>query len=127
MRPQRSQNVEPQTQVTFLGVEHSPAVEALIRKEVARLYRFHDRIVRCRVVVATAYAHERKGVPYHISVELRVPGKEIVVDRLPAQELEDFAIREAFRKVRRRVYDYSRHDTQYIKTHGLRPSERRNT
>ena len=117
--------MEPPTQITFLGVEHSPSVDALVRKEVARLFRFHDRIVRCRVVIATAYDHERKGVPYHISVELRVPGKEIVVDRLPAQNLEEFAVREAFRKVRRRVFDYTRHDTQYVKTHGLRPSERR--
>ena len=113
--------VEPQTQVTFLGVDHSPSLDALIRSEIAKLYRFHARIVRCRVVVGTAW-EQHKGAPYRIAVELRVPGKEIVVDH-PTQDLT-FAVREAFRKARRRLYDYTHHDTQYVKTHGLRPSER---
>jgi hypothetical protein len=130
-----------QTQTTFRGVERSEALEGLIRKEAAKLDRFFARIVSCRVLVEPAHEHQPQGFPFHVRIELAVPGREIVVDHLPsaypntatngeepsaASPFERsgaplknvaFAVREAFRKARRRVQAYARRKTGAAKMH----------
>jgi hypothetical protein len=70
-------------QVTFRNIDASPAVEAKIRERARELEQFFDRIVSCRVVIE-APNRRRHGDLFHIRVDLKVPGKEIVVKRDPA-------------------------------------------
>ena len=46
-------------EISFRDIDHSPAVETRIRKEAAKLHRFHQRITACRVVVAAPELHKR--------------------------------------------------------------------
>jgi ribosome-associated translation inhibitor RaiA len=117
-------------QITFRHMEVSPAVEARIREEVGALEHFFDRITSCRVVIEAPHRHQRRGRGFHIAIDLRVPGSEIVVNHEPSshatlagggtekseKHLEfhpdhkdvQVAIRDAFAAARRQLEDYAR-------------------
>jgi ribosomal subunit interface protein len=109
-------------QITWRDMPPSPAIEAEIRERVAKLAQFHDHIVSCRVVVESPHEHHRKGKFYQITIDLKVPGKEIVVSREPGQNHahEDFyvALRDAFDAARRQLQDHSRVIKGVVKEHG---------
>ena len=108
----------------------SPAAESRIRLEAARLERYCDRITGCRVVVEAPHRHPERGNGFHVSIDLRVPGSEIVVAHGPSlhsalsrggaaetkKQLEPHpdhndiyvSIRDAFAAARRRLEDYVR-------------------
>jgi hypothetical protein len=48
------------------------------RALVEELEQFYDRITSCRVVVEAPNRHHREGRLYHIRVDLKAPGREIV-------------------------------------------------
>lgn len=76
--------VEPQ--ITFKGMNSSPALEALIRERIAGLERMHPRITSCRVVVEVPHrSAESAKVPIGVTVEVSVPGRKTIVAR-DAQE-----------------------------------------
>jgi cold shock CspA family protein/ribosome-associated translation inhibitor RaiA len=126
-------------QVTFKNIEPSNAVAARIEGEAAKLDTFYDRITSCRVVVEAPHRHHKWGVLYHITIELGVPGKEIVVRHEPTlrsalqhgetekwhKQLEADAphrdiyvsIRDAFKAARRQLQDYVRQQRGDVKTH----------
>lgn len=108
-------------QITFRNLDASPTVEAKIRERVAELERFYDRITSCRVVVEAPNRHHREGRLYHIRVDLKVPGREIVVKRDPSEHHahEDIyvAVRDCFDAVRRQVEDHARRERGDIKAH----------
>lgn len=56
-----------------------PAVEANIRERISNLEQFEDDIVSCRVTVEVPHKHRAKGKLYHVVVDVRVPGWEVVV------------------------------------------------
>ncbi len=115
-------------QVTYRNVAHSEKLEALVNKEAAKLKRFFDRIVSCRVAIERA--HVRHGAPYHVRIDLTVPGDELAISHEPsvrpnllAQEEASLGksaevdgdrkdaeqtVREAFRKATRRLREYAR-------------------
>ena len=99
-------------EITFRNMPPSPAIEAVIREKAAKLEEFHDRITSARVVVETPHRQHRKGKLFHVRIDLRVPGRELVVSREPAAHhaYEDVyvAIRDAFDGARRQLEDYSR-------------------
>jgi ribosome-associated translation inhibitor RaiA len=97
-------------QLQFRNLEHSPAIEAAVRKHVEKLKFFNGDIISCRVAIESPHKHQYKGKLYHVVVDVRVPGKEIVVSRAPddQQAHEDVyvAIRDAFDAARRQIQDY---------------------
>ena len=109
-------------QVTFRNVDASPAVEAKIRERARELEQFFDRIVSCRVVVESPNRH-RHGDLYHIRVDLKVPGNEIVVKRDPPEHHahEDIyvAVRDSFDAVRRQLEDHVRRQRGDVKAHDV--------
>lgn len=103
-------------QVSFHGVDHSDAVEQRVREKVAKLEQFCSDIISCRVTIEmhhknTSNAH-RKGEPYHVTVDVSVPGDELVVKRDPKQDdlhnHEDIgiALRDAFGAMERQLKEY---------------------
>lgn len=109
-------------QITFRNLDASPSVEAKVRERARELERFFDRIVSCRVVIE-APNRRRQGDLYHIRVDLKIPGKEIVVKRDPpahhAHEDIYVAVRDCFDAVRRQLEDYVRHRRGDVKTHSV--------
>jgi len=109
-------------QITFRNIDSSPAVEAKIRERARELEQFFDRIVSCRVVIE-APDRRRHGDLFHIRVDLKVPGKEIVVKRDPPEHHahEDIyvAVRDCFDAVRRQLEDHVRRSRGDVKAHDI--------
>jgi len=107
-------------QISFRNIDASPTVEAKIRERAGELERFCDRIVSCRVVIEAPH-RRRHGDLFHIRVDLKVPGKEIVVKRDPPEHHahEDIyvAVRDCFDAVRRQLEDYVRRRRGDTKAH----------
>jgi len=90
------------------GIDLTPGQEALIREEVARLEKFFDRLVACRVVVTVP--HRRPGrdpVAWTVRLALTVPGEELAIDRKAGPSFRE-AVEDAFAAARRRLQDYAR-------------------
>jgi len=108
-------------QITFKGMDPSPAIEARIRERAQKLERFYDRIMSCRVVVEAPHRHHYKGNLYHIALDLTVPRGEIVVNRNDernhAHEDVHVAIRDAFAAAARQLEDYGRKQRGDVKVH----------
>ena len=108
-------------QITFRDIPPSLAMENRIRDYAARLERFSDRIVRCRVVVETPHRNHQHGNLFHVRIDLSVPGGELVVNREPQQHRahEDayVAIRDAFEAAERQLEDHVRRRSGRVKSH----------
>jgi putative sigma-54 modulation protein len=103
-------------QITFHGLDHSEAVETRVREKVAKLEQFCDRITSCRVAIEVHHRNtsnlHHKGEPFHVRIDLTVPGQEIVVKRDPkdihAHEDIGVALRDAFEIAERQLREYVR-------------------
>ena len=99
-------------QISFRGMEPSPAVEAKIRERAARLDRHYERITSCHVVVQAPHRHHHRGRLYEIRIQLRVPQSELVVNREGVQDHahEDVyvAVRDAFAAAERMLDEHAR-------------------
>lgn len=110
-------------QITSRGLELSSLQKQEIRKKIEWLGRYFDRIMRCRVVVEEPHRHKHEGRQFRVSIEIRVPGEEIVVKRQLNEELE-VALRDAFDAARREVEDYVRRFRGVVKYHEEPPQGR---
>jgi cold shock CspA family protein len=126
-------------QITFRNVKSSAILEEWVREEAEKLDGFYSHIIACRVAVEVPHRHHHRGGAYHIRIDLRVPGGEIVVNREPSlatevRHLEQFAatkhlelnalhknlhlaIKSAFRIAARRLQDYARRQRGDVKRH----------
>lgn len=98
--------------ITFRSMEPSPAVEASVKKWVARLEHDYDRVERCSVVIEIPHRHHRQGQTFQVHITVTVPEHTIAVSRDPGTDHthEDVfvAISDAFRAARRQVQDHAR-------------------
>lgn len=126
-------------QITFRHLKSSPAVEERIHKEIAKLATFYDGLLSCRVAVELPHQHHARGNPFHLRLDLGVPGGELVVKHAPslhsslrkvaverAKQQADVlaahkdiyvALRAAFKKARRELRDYARRQRGQVKPH----------
>jgi len=74
-------------QFTVRGMEQSDALATLVRLRAEKLEHLFDRIVSCHVVVELAGHHHRYGDRFHASINLGLPGHEILVGRAPSDDL----------------------------------------
>lgn len=102
-------------------MDPSEAIESMIRERSARLERFHDRIVRCHVVVDVPHRHQRKGRLYAVRVDITTPTGEIAVTRDPqgdhSHEDLNVVVRDAFDTAARRLEDEVRRRRGDVKAH----------
>ncbi len=133
-------------QVTFRNMEPPTGVEEWVRAGAEKLERFYSQIMGCHVTVEIPHHHCIKNALYHVRIDLRVPGGELVVKResnprnqarqagtnavtkhlekeVPHKNLR-VAIDDAFRTAGRRLQDYARRQSGFVKTHEL-PSKAR--
>ncbi|HKJ70902.1 MAG TPA: HPF/RaiA family ribosome-associated protein [Gammaproteobacteria bacterium] len=108
-------------EVTFRGMDHSEAMEGKIRERAQKLDRFYDRIMSCRVVVEAPHRNHHKGKIYHVSLDVTVPGSELVVNRDPkdnhAHEDAYVAIRDAFDAMERKLEGFATKKRGDVKAH----------
>lgn len=128
-------------QISYRRVKPTEQIEEWIRSEAEKLDTFYNHVMACRVAVEVPHRHHRKGESYHVRIDVRVPGGEVVVNREPSlagdvrhlrektarkqMELEaaqknlHSAIKTAFRTVERRLQDYARCQRGDVKIHAL--------
>jgi len=87
-------------EIAFKHVEPTDEIKALISEKAARLANFHDGITSCHVYVRAPHQSHKTGNLYEVTIEVRVPGQELVVRRHQDDEPErahlKVAIRDAF-------------------------------
>lgn len=106
--------IEPRIQ--FLGMPRSEALETAARTRIARLERLAADIIACRVAIELDQRHARQGRPVRVRIDLSLPGRELVVDRV-ADEDAYVALRDAFDDMRRRLDALRRQRRGEIKHH----------
>lgn len=115
-------------QVSFRRMEPSAAIEAVVRQRAARLDKFADRIMSCRVVVQPAGMHRAHGNQYEIRIDITLPGEELSVTREPSEHVEykdiSVVIRDAFDAARRQLEDFVRRRRGAVKAHEPAPHAR---
>jgi hypothetical protein len=69
-------------EISYHGVVVPAALERRLRREAARLDRFADGIVSCRVAVEQPSRRRRSGRPYRVRLSVTLPpNKDLVVSR----------------------------------------------
>jgi cold shock CspA family protein len=138
--------MKSQMQITFRNMKPSKEIEEWIRAGAAKLETLYSQLMGCRVAVEIPHRHHRKGSPYHIRIDLTVPGGEIVVKREPSLNAQTrqlgereikkhaevkiphkdlrIAINDAFKAAGRRLQDYARRQRGDIKSHAPLPEAR---
>ncbi|MFZ0693047.1 MAG: HPF/RaiA family ribosome-associated protein [Alphaproteobacteria bacterium] len=108
-------------QISFRNMDASDAVEAKIREKAAKLERFTDRIMACRVVVEAPNRRGHQGKLYHVRIDITTPGGEIVVNREApenhAHEDVYVALRDAFNAAGRQLEDRHNRQRGKVKVH----------
>jgi cold shock CspA family protein/ribosome-associated translation inhibitor RaiA len=96
-------------QITFRDLPHSDRVAAVALRHCEKLETFHDRIVRCHVVLEAPHRHHRHGQRYHVRIDLLVPGKELVASRAAEDDAEDLYVllEAAFADAARQLQDHA--------------------
>ena len=116
-----SNSMQMRLQISFDGMDPSPAVEARIREKATKLERFCDRIIGCSVVVVAPHRHHHKGKLYSVRIDLSVPGHDIHVGRAGpenhAHEDVYVALRDSFNAAGRLLEDHARRMRGDVKTH----------
>lgn len=115
-------------QVSFRHMEHSDAIEAIVRKKAAALDKFADHIMACRVVVEPAGKHHEHGNLYEVRLDITVPGEEVAVTREPSEHTQykdiQVALRDAFDSAGRQLEDYVRRRRGFVKALETAPHAR---
>ncbi|BDG02287.1 HPF/RaiA family ribosome-associated protein [Anaeromyxobacter oryzae] len=114
--------METPLQLTWIHVDPSEAVEALVRKEMARIERFHARITGCAVTLEAPSVHHRhSGTQYRVRIELTLPHGKVVVGRDPPKSRMHAdlyaAVKTAFREALRQLEDHVRRIDGRVKRH----------
>ncbi len=98
-------------EITFRNAERSDPVEVIVRERVDKLGQFFGHIISCRVTLEVPNRTPHYDVLNHrVSIELSVPGEDLVVSREP-NENENFndiyvTIRDAFDAAEKQLRTY---------------------
>jgi cold shock CspA family protein/ribosome-associated translation inhibitor RaiA len=133
-------------EITFRNIRPSARLEEQIRRRVQKLNHYSADLMSCRVLVELPHRHHRGGNRFHVRIDLKARGKEIVVTResnlhaltkdleletvRKSHEVEgvrkdlQVVIRNAFDAARRQLQDYSRRHRGAVKTHEELPHGR---
>lgn len=109
-------------EIAYRNVDKSDAVEDLIRKKLAKLQKFHDHIISCRISIERPQKSQQSGNPYRVRITMRIPpGHEIVATREP-QDYDihdplDMIVRDAFDVTERQLKKYIDRQQREVKVH----------
>lgn len=87
-------------EIAFKHVEPNDDIKALVTEKAEQLETFYDGITSCHVYIRAPHRSQRTGNLYEVTIEVRVPGDELVVrhNQNDAAEHEHLAVavRDAF-------------------------------
>ena len=93
-------------EIALRDVPRTPEIDAVIEEGIAMLDQTGRRITSCRLMVELPHRRHRSGNSYHVRIDLRLPGTEILVNRPPSlsgPEEPTVAIADAFATARARL------------------------
>lgn len=94
-------------QIFFHNIDQTEALQEAVRKRIAKLERFSERIISGRVVLDSPHNHRHKGKVYSVGLEIHTPQKEVRVNQEQhdnhAHEDLYVAIRDAFNAAERQL------------------------
>jgi ribosomal subunit interface protein len=102
--------------ITVRGFERTDALEAAIRDHAAKLEQFHSNITSCRVTAEQISRHRHQGRQFTVRVDVRVPGREIVVSRDHDEDVY-VALRDGFDSAKRQIEEVVRERRGDVKEH----------
>ena len=107
-------------QISFRNMASSEAIEARVRERAARLERFFDGIISCRVTVEAPHKQPHRST-VGITIDIAVAGKDIVIKREQRHhETRDDAyqvIGVAFDAAERQLEEHARVLRREVKSH----------
>ncbi|MCV2868437.1 HPF/RaiA family ribosome-associated protein [Defluviimonas sp. WL0002] len=87
-------------EIAFMHVAPSDEIKALVAEKVASLDGVYGGITSCHVYISAPHQSQRQGNLFEVTVEVRVPGSELVVHHhkkdVPEHEHLRVAVRDAF-------------------------------
>jgi ribosomal subunit interface protein len=126
---QNMNGASPRVQITFRDMPHSDAVEAVIRERIAKLERYSDCIVSCRVIVQEPIRRHQQGNRFTVTIDVVLPGSELAVGQgnhgargTDARDNRDhenlyMAIRDSFQAMERQLKTYMAQRRREIRVH----------
>ena len=93
-----------QFQITVRDMPHSSVLESRIRQKLAGLERVHPRITAFHVTLEAPNNHHRKGGQFHVKLDIKGPGAEVVVTRDHDEDVY-VALRDACQTARRQLIE----------------------
>lgn len=106
--------------INFHNLARSEAIEARVRERLARLEKVGDHIVACRVTIEAPHKQPHRST-VGITIDVSVPGKEIVVKREQRHHESHgdayAVIGTAFDAIERQLEDYRRINRHEVKAH----------
>jgi len=100
-------SMQQEPQITFHNMGRSAALEAKTLEKIAKLDSVFNGVVGCRVAFEARHKHHHQGTIYHVTINLSIPGIDVVVTSLPeenhAHEDPFVALRDAFDAARRQL------------------------
>jgi ribosomal subunit interface protein len=105
-------------QILFRDIPQSEAMDAEIRKRVAKLEKLCSDLIGCQVSVESEANHKQHGKLFRVRVDLTVPGTELVVDgSRSANEDAYVAVRDSFDAMTRQVEEFVQRRRGEVKSH----------
>lgn len=94
-------------QIQFINMDSSEAVEQAVEKFATKLEQNYPDILSCKVRIEAPSKKKTKGGLFHTRIEIKLPGKEIAVNRNPDlhHSYTDayVSIRDAFKSAQRQL------------------------
>lgn len=94
-------------QITFHGLDRSPAIEEFILKRAKKLQKIGPQISSVRVMVSCPNHHRHKGNFYHVKTEVELANQHLIVNREPEKnpghQNAHMAVRDAFETTERQL------------------------
>jgi ribosomal subunit interface protein len=109
-------------EITYLDVEKTDALEALVHEKVAKLEQVCDHMSSCRVGLEKTHDRPKSGSPYRVRIDITVPpGHEIAAVKNPGEGDQydplETVIRSAFDAARRQLVKLTEKQRDEVKSH----------
>ena len=102
--------------LTVRDMDNTDAIRSKIEQKTQKLETFYDHIEYCKVVVDIPQKHKHQGKLYNIHLELAVPGKKLIANQHPNEDLY-VAIRDTYAALTRQLEEYTRRQRGEVKFH----------
>jgi ribosome-associated translation inhibitor RaiA len=108
-------------EILFKNMDSSEAMEAAINKWANKLDRAYPEIMTCRVSIEAPSNKKQNGGLYHTRIDIKLPGREIVVNRKPDlhHSYSDayVSVHDAFKSAQRQLEAVVKRVKGKVKTH----------